>query len=132
VELLELRLRRRARRAEQRVELRARHRQALAVVEVRQVEPVAAVLAQVDQVLADLLLEARLAVGREPHQLVLAAVDLEAAVVGERRVEQAERVREADLLQQAQRLPSPTPTEVVAHSPTPSIVRIAASSNGDG
>jgi hypothetical protein len=33
----------------------------------------------------------------EPHQLVFAAVDLEPAVVGERRVEQAQRMREADL-----------------------------------
>ena len=29
-------------------------------------------------------------------------------------------------------LPRPTPIVAVAHSPTPSIVRIAASSNGDG
>ena len=37
----------------------------------------------------------RLAVGREPHDLVLAGVDLEADVIGEGRVEQAERVRES-------------------------------------
>ena len=42
----------------------------------------------------------RLAVGREAHELVLAGVDLEAGEVGERRVEQAERVREADLADQ--------------------------------
>ena len=30
------------------------------------------------------------------------------------------------------RLPRPTPYEAVAHSPTPSSVKIAASSNGDG
>ena len=29
-------------------------------------------------------------------------------------------------------LPRPTPIEAVAHSPTPSIVRMAASSNGEG
>ncbi len=29
-------------------------------------------------------------------------------------------------------LPRPTPNEVVAHSPTPSMVRKAASSNGEG
>ena len=42
-------------------------------------------------------------------------------------------MREADLLIAARVvLPRPTPSDVVAHSPTPSIVRMAASSNGDG
>ena len=39
----------------------------------------------------------RLAVGREPHHLVLAGVDLEAGVVGEGGVEQAQRVGEVQL-----------------------------------
>ena len=46
---------------------------------------------------ADQLGVFRLAVGREPHHLVFAGVDLEAQVVGEGRVEQAERMREMDL-----------------------------------
>ena len=41
----------------------------------------------------------RVPVGGEAHQLVLAGVDPEAEVVGERRVEQADRVREAQLAQ---------------------------------
>ena len=40
----------------------------------------------------------RLAVGCEPHHLVLAGIDLEAGVVGERGIEQPERVREMDFL----------------------------------
>ena len=53
-----------------------------------------------DQVRVD-----RPAVGGQAHQLVLAAVDLEAAVVGERRVEQAERVGELDVVDQADAVP---------------------------
>ncbi len=54
------------------------------------VEAVRAVGAQVDEVLADGALEAGRAVGCETHQLVLARVDVEAAEIRERRVEQAE------------------------------------------
>ena len=36
------------------------------------------------------------------------------------------------LFEDCYEVPSPTPIDVVAHSPTPSIVMIAASSNGDG
>ena len=42
----------------------------------------------------------RLAVGGQAHQLVLAGVDLEAAEVGEGRVEQAERVGKVELVAQ--------------------------------
>ena len=81
-----------------------------------------------DQVLVD-----RPAIRGQPHQLVLAAVDLEATVVGECRIEQAERVRELDLVESVRmRLPLTDPEVVVLHSPTPSSVRIAASSNGLG
>ena len=80
--------------AEQIVEPPVGHRQPLAVVEVVHVQPEAAIRLQVDQVLVDGIGVDRCAVRREPHQLVLAAVDLEAAVVGEGRVEQPERMRE--------------------------------------
>ena len=43
----------------------------------------------------------RAAVGGEPHHLVFVLVDREAEIGGERRVEHAERVREADLAQRA-------------------------------
>ena len=81
--------------AEQRVELRRGHGEALAVVEVPHVHAERSVVAQVDQVLEDAIEEARLAVRREPHHLVLGAVHLEAGVVRERGVEQAERMRES-------------------------------------
>ena len=104
-----------------------------AVVEVLHVQAERAVVLEVDQLLEDEVGVARLAVGREAHQLVLAGVDLEAGEVGERGVEQPERVREVQLLRAARcALPLPMPIDAVAHSPTPSRVRIAASSNGDG
>ena len=90
-----LRLARRS--AEQRVEARVGHREAGAVVEVVEVEPEGAVVLDVDQVLLDEIGVPRLAVRREPHHLVLARVHLEAGVVGERRIEQAERVGKVDL-----------------------------------
>ncbi len=83
--------------AEQGVEPRWGHRQAVCVRDVAQVESKRPVGLEVHQVLADRLRVHRLAVGGESHELVLAGVDLEAAVVGERGVEQAERVREPQL-----------------------------------
>jgi hypothetical protein len=44
----------------------------------------------------------RASVGREAHELVLAAVDLETAVIGERGVEEPERMGEADLASELQ------------------------------
>ena len=85
--------------AEQLAELLVRHAQAGAVVEVLLVEAEGAVLLEVDDLVEDQVLELRLAIGRQAHDLVLAGVDLEAGVVGERRIEQPERVREVDLLQ---------------------------------
>jgi hypothetical protein len=41
-------------------------------------------------------------------------------------------VREVDLLDHLQLVPAPMATEVVAHSPTPSIVSTTASSKGEG
>ena len=46
----------------------------------------------------------RLAIGREAHHLVLARIDLEAGVVGESRIEQAERMRKVDLACQLERV----------------------------
>ena len=109
------------------------HRQPLAIVEILHVHPEAAVGPQVDQVLANQVGVDGLAVGRQAHQLVFAAVDLEPAIIGERRVKQAERVGKRQLRATAAiRLPSPTPMVAVLHSPTPSTVRMAARSNGLG
>ena len=73
----------------------------------------------------------RLAIGREPHQLVLAGIDLEAGVIGEGGIEQPERVREMQLLGSVSSLPRPTAADAVHHSPTPSMVSTAASWNGE-
>ena len=77
--------------AEQLVELARGHGEAGRVVEVALVEPERAVVLQVDQMLEDQVGVLGLAVGREAHHLVFAGVDLEAGVVGEGGVEQAER-----------------------------------------
>ena len=86
--------------AEERVELVRRHPQPLAVLEVRHVQAERSVRLQIDQVVPDALDVLRLAVRRQPHQLVLAGVDLEAGEVGEGGVQQPERMREADLVRQ--------------------------------
>ena len=80
------------------VELAVGHGQADAVVEVVEVEPERTVGLQVDQLVEDHPGVARLAVGRKPHQLVFARIDLEAGVIGERGVQQPERMGEMDLL----------------------------------
>jgi hypothetical protein len=87
------------------------------VVEVPLVERERAVVAQREQVVEDRVDVARLAVRGEPHHLVLARVDAEAGVVGERRVEQPERVGPALLAQRSSVAPRPTPIDAVAHSP---------------
>ena len=86
--------------AEQIVEARGRHGQALAIVEVGHVHPHRSVRLQIDELAQNRLGEARLAVRREPHQLVFAAVDREPAVVGERGIQQPQRVRKVQLLGQ--------------------------------
>ena len=78
------------RRAEQVVERRAGHAQAGAIVEVTLVQVVGAIGLEVDQVVEDRLRILRFAVGGQPHHLVLARVDLEPEVIGERRVQQPE------------------------------------------
>ena len=87
-----LRLARRA--PEQVVERRAGHGQAGAIVEILQIEPEGAVGLDIDQVVANQRCKTRLAVGRETHQFVFAAVDLESRVVGECGIEQAQGVGE--------------------------------------
>ena len=90
---------RRARRtAEQLGEPLVGHRQAGAVIEVRHIQVERAVLLDVDQVLLDEIGVFWLAIGGKPHHLVLARIDLEARVVGERRIQQPKRMRKMDLL----------------------------------
>ena len=83
--------------AEEPVELLVGHGEACAVVEVVHVEPERAVLLEIHQLRKDEIPVLRLAVGGKPHDLVLAGVDLEARVVGEGRVQQAQRMRELEL-----------------------------------
>ena len=86
------------RRAEQRMEALVRHGQPGAIVEIIEIEAERAVGLEIDQIVANDLLVFRRSVGREPHQLVLARIDLEAGVVGEGGVEEAQAVRKVNLL----------------------------------
>src|SRR6185295_8941699 len=74
------------------------HRETSAIVEVVHVEAEASIRLQVDEMVQDRLHERGLPVRREPHDLVFAGVDLESGVIGERRIEQADRMGKMDLL----------------------------------
>ena len=82
------------------------HAVAIQEREVVHVESEGAVVGDVDQLVADHLSVFRLTVGRQTHHLVLPEVHAEAGEVGERRVEESERVRELDLAQQLELTPS--------------------------
>ena len=90
------------RRAEQVGELPVGHGEAGAIIEIIEIEPERSVRLQVDQMIEDAGGIFRLAVGGEAHELVLAGIHLEAGVVGERRIEQPERMREVQLLDDRQ------------------------------
>ncbi len=105
----EVRLGRPRRAAEHVVEAAVGHAQRGQVAEVLPVDRERAVVVEVDQVVEDGVHVAGLAVGGEAHQLVLAGVDPEAAVVGERGVEQAEGVREVELADHLDLMAPPHP-----------------------
>ena len=105
VPLLQGRLRRARRAAQETMEPSIGHRQPLAVLEIVHVEPEAAVGFEVHQMLEDQVPVDRLPVRGQTHQLVFAAVDLEAAIVGKRRIQQAQRVGERDVVDQADAIP---------------------------
>ena len=84
--------------AEQRVEARISHRQPGAIVEIIEDRDGTSRPPSVDQMIEDGLGVFRLAIGRESHDLVFAGIDLEAGVIGESRIEQAERMRKVDFL----------------------------------
>ena len=85
---------------EQGLEFFRGHAQARAVVKITQVEGERAVRFEVDDLLEQSVGETRPAVGREAHELVFAGVDLEAAEISDRAVEQAERVGKVQRLQE--------------------------------
>ena len=74
-----------------------RHGEAREVVEVLHLHPERTVGPPVDEVFEDAVDVHRLSVGREAHELVLTRVHPEPTEVGERRVQQPERVREVEL-----------------------------------
>ena len=72
-----------------------------------------------------------LTVGRQPHDLVLAGIDPEAGIIGEGGIEKPQGMRKTYLLLDLNLLPRPT-QQLVVHSPTPSMVRMAASGMATG
>ena len=75
------------------------HRRAAQEIEVIQIQPERAVGLEVEQFAADGVGVFRFAVGREAHEFVFAGIDAEAAVVRERGIEQPQRMRKTQLLQ---------------------------------
>ena len=86
---------------EEPIEPPPRHGQPLAVREVIHVEPETAVALQVDEMLQDRLPVDRPAVRSQPHQFVFTAVYFKTAVIGKRRVEEAERMGKCDVVDES-------------------------------
>ena len=105
--LFNRRLRVARRPAKELVERAIGHREPLAVVEVLHVEPEAAIVFEIDQMPVNRLLIKRPPVGREAHQLVLPAVDLEPAIVRKRGIQEPERMRKLNPIRQLDPVPAP-------------------------
>ena len=86
--------------AEEPVKLAIRHDHGVAVPEIVHVQPQRAVGLEVDQLLHDQIVVPGLAIRGQPHQLVLARIDLEPGEVREGGIEQAERMWEIQLVAQ--------------------------------
>jgi len=99
VPLFEAGLGRARRSAEQPVEAPVGHGEGAKEPEVVHVQPERPVLLDVDQLVVNRLHKAGLTVGRQSHELVFARVDAEPAVGRKGRVEQPERMRKAQLLE---------------------------------
>src|SRR5690606_1956258 len=84
---------------EQLVHSSRRHHVPRAVREVVHVQAKGPVLLDLDELVEDLSGVAGFTIGREAHELVFAAIYLEPSEVGQRGVEQAQRVREALFLE---------------------------------
>ena len=86
------------RRAEQRIKALVRHREPVAIIEIIEIEPERPIGFEIDEMIANELRIAGLAIRREAHELVFAGIHLEAGVIGERRIQQAEAMWKMNLL----------------------------------
>ncbi len=75
-----------------------RHRQASTIVKIGHVQPERAVQLQIYQMVENKLDIFWLPVRSQAHHFILARIDLEAEIIGEGRIEEPERVREMNLL----------------------------------
>src|SRR2546427_8555791 len=87
--------------AKQTMKLLARHRHALAIIEVRHVHPKRTVVLDMDEIVENQMLEAGFTVRRQSHDLVLTGIDTKARVVSKGAVKQSERVWKTDLVCEA-------------------------------
>src|SRR5579863_7222738 len=75
------------------------HAAAGAIVEEGNVQAEAAIRLEIDEFVADDVAISWRAVGRQPHHLVFAGIHTEADVIRERRIQEPERMRESDLVE---------------------------------
>ena len=76
----------------------AGHGESAQIVEVLLIQPEGTIFPEIDQFTIDEIHVLGYAIRRESHHLVLARVDLEAGIIGERGIEQADGVRPVELL----------------------------------
>ena len=93
--------------AEQPVKTIIGHGRAPQKIEVVQIHPKRTVVFEVQQFPADRLRMNRFAVGGQTHEFIFAGIDAKTAIIRERRVKQAERMRKAQFLQQFNRVALP-------------------------
>src|SRR5439155_11560740 len=82
------------------VKLTVGHSQSLRIAEVFVIHLDAAILANLEELVLDTGNKRRLAIGRQSHHFVFAAVDFETCVVSESAIEQTQTIWEAKLFEQ--------------------------------
>jgi hypothetical protein len=97
--LSERRFRPTARQTKELLELSTGHYVRTAVGKIVHIQPKRAILFEIQQFRHNFIIVDRLAVRSQPHQLVLARINAETDKIGERRIEQPQRMRKSQLLQ---------------------------------
>ena len=94
---------------EERGEFPVGHGQTAAEIEIFHVQPNRAVRENADEFFTDQIRKTPPAVRSQPHEFILSGVDAESGEIGERRIQQPDRVRECQLLQQPDLIPAALP-----------------------
>ena len=101
-------------------------------IEIVHVQPERTVRFEAQQPAPDGFGKRRPSVRRQPHELVFTGVNPKTAVIGEGGINRPSECGKRNSLSIVISLPRPQPMVVVAHSPTPAMERMVASSMGDG